>query len=168
MGQLPILNKAGQAPTIDDVITSNGISLEIAMTILRCPCSGSNEQLVCLVTLIAFKVLAWYAAAAGEVEGQDSMSPPGPEQALHVPTTAGKYQLDGDDSSIVRAQLVLGELHRAVQLVEVLSGRCGLGEVDVSGNEDCISGFVFAQLAADLRKRLQAVIKDTMAIIHHA
>jgi hypothetical protein len=138
------------------------------MTALRCPCSNSNEQLVCLVTLIVFKVLAWYAAAAGEVEGQDDMSPPGPEQVLHVPTTIVNYELDGSDSSIVRAQLVLGELHRAVRLVEVPSERCGIGEVEPSGNDDCISGFVFAQLAADLRKRLQSVIRDIMAVIHHA
>jgi len=168
MGQFPISNKAGHAPTIDDVISTNGTSLEIAMTILRCPCSKSNEQLVCLVTLIAFKVLAGYAAATGEVEGQDDMSPPGPEQVIHVPSTIANYELDGSDSSVVRAQLVLGELHRAVRLVEVLSERCGIGEVELSGNEDCISGFVFAQLAADLRKRLQSVIKDTMAAIHHA
>jgi hypothetical protein len=161
-------NKAGQAPTIDDVISTNGASLEIAMTILRFPCSNNNEQLVCLVMLIAFKVLAWYAAAAGGVEGQDDMSPSGPEQVLQAPTTIVNYELDGSDSSVVRAQLVLGEFHRAVRLFEVLSERCGIGEVELSRNEDCISGIVFAQLAADLRKRLQSVIKDTMVAIHHA
>ncbi|KAL8826602.1 MAG: hypothetical protein Q9191_003697 [Dirinaria sp. TL-2023a] len=162
---------ASSAPIVDEAIATNRNTLEKAMIIVKCPCFSQNEQLVFLVALIAFKVMALYAGAACESAGKSELTNPiNLEQAPPIPNT--------NESSHARAQLVLGELHRVVRLVDMLSKRFEeyRRNTDVSmggsddhdsggGKRDCISTSVFVQLEADLRKHLRAVTKDTMTIL---
>lgn len=115
--------------------------------------------------------MARYASAACEGVGKaDLTTPANLERAPPTPNT--------NESTHAKAQLVLGELHRVVRLVEMLSKRFEeyRRNTDVSmggsddhdrggGKEECISTSVFVQLEADLRKHLRAVTKDTMTIL---
>ncbi|KAK5008813.1 hypothetical protein LTR28_003475 [Elasticomyces elasticus] len=174
-------------PTIDSVISNNKKIIEAISIMLPCPCS-LDDHLATIISLIAFKVMTWYAAAARDVplssSSSDSESLPSPsKQVLHIPITVGKYHLDGVDHSRMRAQLVLSELHRVQRLVELLSKRLGgvrsrldamsrptSSEVEGPGKMDeamsPMSASIFVQLEANLRKRLRAVSRDTMNILH--
>ena len=107
------------------------------MTIVKCACFAQNEQLVFLVALIAFKVMARYAGAAQEGECKaDIINSANPNRA---PPTANTIE-----SSHAKAQVVLGELHRVVRLVEMLSKRFEEyrrnTDVSMGGSEDHDSG----------------------------
>ena len=89
------------------------------------------------MSLIVFKVLGWYAAAARETpmgaDGNASPNQPLPgrrrqnsyncEEVLQYPTVVGSYCIGGDDQGRMAAQLVLSELHRVQRLVNQLSMR---------------------------------------------
>ncbi|KAK4987109.1 hypothetical protein LTR66_007681 [Elasticomyces elasticus] len=179
-------------PTIDSVISNNKKIIEAISTMLPCPCS-LDDHLATIISIIAFKVMTWYAAAARDIPLSDSSSssssissesPTLPfEQVLYVPMTVGKYHLDGADHSRMRAQLVLSELHRVQRLVELLSKRLegvrsrldamyrpNSSRADGPGNMNeamsPMSASIFVQLEADLRKRLRAVSRETMNILH--
>ena len=167
-------------PTIDNVISTNKAVLDSIAMVLSCSCS-LDEHLAFILSLIAFKVLAWYAAAARDVDEDDSdySSTPTTERVQHLSITVGKYRLEGAEHSRMRAQLILSELHRVVRSVELLSKRfertrlrssmpMSPGEEHTMARSDWISASIFVQLEADLRKRLQAVTKDTMTILRSA
>ena len=124
-------------PTMESVISENKRIIEAITKLLDCPCS-QDEYLLAIVSLVVFKVMAWYSAAAGD----KSLMEPGlsannpfvarPEQAgptsfgehvRQVPTTIGSYCVDGNDRSRMAAQLVLSELHRVQRLVNSISKR---------------------------------------------
>jgi hypothetical protein len=171
-------------PTINSVVAKNKVTIEAISAMLICPCS-LDEHLAAVISLIAFKVMAWYAAAARDAPQSSSYSSVSstsgestvsswPEQVLHMPTTVGKYHLDGADQIRMRAQLVLSELHRVQRLVELLSKRlenvrqrtdATSGTESTGIFEDTISASIFVQLEADLRRRLLAVSKETMDIL---
>jgi hypothetical protein len=54
-----------QARTIDSILSENRHIIESVTSLLDCPCS-QDEYLVSLITLIALKVMGWYAAAADD------------------------------------------------------------------------------------------------------
>jgi Aflatoxin regulatory protein len=125
-------------PTIESVISKNKQITEAISNMLDCPCL-QDEYVVAIISLIVFKVMAWYAAAAGDKaltddgmgwsnhfaaysERQQNPSSFG-EQVVHLPTIIGNYCVDGNDQSRMAAQLVLSELHRVQRLVNLLSKR---------------------------------------------
>ncbi len=124
-------------PTMESVISENKQIIEAASKVLDCPCS-QDEYLLAIISLVVFKIMAWYAAAAGEKSVMDhGVSANNPfvarperqnpvafgEHVLHLPTTIGNYCVDGHDRSRMAAQLVLSELHRVQRLVNVISKR---------------------------------------------
>lgn len=126
-----------KVPTMDSVISENKRIIEAISKLLDCPCS-QDEYLLAIVSLVVFKIMAWYSAAAGDRSlmdpGMSGNNPfvarpeqPGPssygEHVLQVPTTIGNYCVDGNDRSRMAAQLVLSELHRVQRLVNSLSKR---------------------------------------------
>jgi Aflatoxin regulatory protein len=126
-----------KVPTIESVISENKQIIEAINNMLDCHCS-QDEYLLAIISLIVFKVMAWYAAAAGDKSLADNgMSWTNSfvalsdrqrtnsfgEQVLHLPTTIGNYCVDGNDRSRMAAQLVLSELHRVQRLVNLLSKR---------------------------------------------
>jgi hypothetical protein len=57
-----------QIPTIQRVITQNKHTLEAIQGMLQCPCSEtSGSYLLAVISLVIFKVLAWYKAAVPDL-----------------------------------------------------------------------------------------------------
>ena len=177
----PMEHDSSLFPTIDHVISTNKAIIDSVSTMLTCACS-LDEHLASILTLITFKIMAWYAAAARDVDGNEPNyhSIADCERVVHSPITVGKYHLDGHDRRRMRAQLILSELHRVVRLVELLSKSFekarsrtdvlvdGSRMEDMGTKNDWISASVFVQLEADLRKRLNAVTKETMTLLRCA
>lgn len=124
-------------PTMESVLAENKRIIDSIGKLLDCPCS-QDEYLLAIISLVAFKIMAWYSAAAGDkmlMDGGMSFSNPFVarperqslssfgEQVIQVPTTIGNYCVDGTDSSRMAAQLVLSELHRVQRLVNSLAKR---------------------------------------------
>jgi hypothetical protein len=165
-----------QLPTIQSVIAENEQTIEAISNMLQCPCS-QDGYLLAIMSLIVFKILGWYAAAAKEIpeapvteDGQNSDNPKTEsrrhsschsEQVLQFPTIVGSYCLDGEDQGRMAAQLVLSELHRVQRLVNQLSSRLKAADgQDAAREGDIASPFsatMLNQLEADLRKRLRAL-----------
>ncbi|KAK1763352.1 aflatoxin regulatory protein-domain-containing protein [Phialemonium atrogriseum] len=145
-------------PTIQTVIAKNRGTIEAIGSMLQCSCSHDGF-LLSLMALIVFKVLRWYAAAAGKGRGagltnssssssssSSSVVDGGSgrhlchlEQVLHAPAVVGSYCLEGEDSAHMAAQLVLSELHRVQRLVNQLSARlkeCMDGEAAGGADEE--------------------------------
>lgn len=166
--------------TIDYVISTNKKIIESISIMLDCPCS-LDGQLAFTLALITFQILAWYDAAARGVDSSQLDNDPrhSSEQILHIPISVRKYQLDGIHEKRMRAQLILSELSRVVRFVELLSSRFeearARAEIDISTDNSGLdaggikvgrlSASILVQLEADIKQRLQAVAKSTMAIL---
>ena len=177
-------SQSSSLPTINSVITQNRSTIESLNSMLICPCT-LDRHLTTIIFLIALKVVAWYAAVARSTSQSSNCSAieaandgcsrkPSPERVLQTPTTVGRYHLDGDDSSRMRAQLVLSELHRVQRVVELMSRRLEamrqrsestISPHDTDPCEENVSASVFSQLEADLRRRLLTVSRDMMEIL---
>jgi hypothetical protein len=191
-----------ELPTIEFVVSDNKQIIESISNMLDCSCS-QDEYVIAIISLVVFKVMAWYAAAAHDKslvnDGMDwgdkfhthldhPCSTSSVERVLHLPTVIGHYCVDGNDQSRMAAQLVLSELHRVQQLVNLLSNRfqgitirncdsssfSGSDSNSVSDTSDGstytrrsspLSGSTFFQLEADLRKRLRAVSSEVIDIL---
>jgi hypothetical protein len=187
-------NLAGQQqlPTIKSVIADNKQTLETIGSILECPCSQDGYLLV-ILSLIVFKVMGWYAAAARSHTPDDSQSWTACHQQQHShseqvqqsPAVVGSYCVEGEDQSRMAAQLVLSELHRVQRLVNILSQRLktegaresgtdtpGSTSADGSGvslDSQC-SRFPFPvtmldQAESDLRKRLRRLSAEIVEML---
>jgi len=180
-------NATCQILTIKSVVANNEQTIEAVSDMLQCSCSQDSYMLA-ILSLIVFKVLGWYAAAARETpvtdDSQSSSKPHSDhrrhslchsEQVLQSPTVVGSYRIDGDDQGRMAAQLILSELHRVQQLVNLLSQRIkghGMrngavgtpnshpdGRDTLSDGESTLpfSAPMLDQLETDLRKRLRAL-----------
>jgi hypothetical protein len=166
------------------VIAENEQTIEAISSMLQCPCS-QDGYLLTIMSLIVFKALGWYAAAARETpealvtdDGQSSSkSPPGhhghpschSEQVLQFPVVVGSYHIDGEDQGRMAAQLVLSELYRVQRLVNQLSKRLKAADgQDIGCDGDNTSPFsatMLNQLEADLRKRLRALSLEIVEML---
>lgn len=146
-------------------------ALESAMSILRCPCSTNNDQLIILVCFIGFRVMARYAAVVQEGHGQGEIFPlHSADNPMDSTIYSEQFNYHIDVERCDRAQLVLGELHHVDLLIELLS-QCfekerrdpiSRGYDSGSGDDVRISISIFAQLEADLRKRRRAIANYIM------
>jgi hypothetical protein len=181
-----------QLPTIKSVIADNKQTLETIGSILECPCSQDGYLLV-ILSLIVFKVMGWYAAAARSHTPDDSQSWTACHQRQHShseqvqqsPAVVGNYCVEGEDQSRMAAQLVLSELHRVQRLVNVLSqklksegaresgtdtpGSASTDGSSVSLDSQC-SRFPFPvtmldQAESDLRKRLRRLSAEIVEML---
>jgi hypothetical protein len=141
-------------PALDAVIDANKQTIDAVGTMLQCPCLHDG-YLFTILSLIVFKVLDSYGAAANAPEVQRTDVDAAEEDALYM-----------------AAQQVLGELHRVQRLVNQISAKikeqtatdaqgntCGTstpcgkrGESEVSLP---FSTVMLSQLEADMRKRLK-------------
>ncbi|KUI64698.1 Sterigmatocystin biosynthesis regulatory protein [Cytospora mali] len=103
---------SGSFSTAQSVVAENKATTEAVSTVLRCSCAKDGYLLV-ILSLVTFKLLGRYAAAAARRQAGDSKSGP------------GSYPRPVNHDGIVRmsAQLVLSELHRVQRLVNELSLR---------------------------------------------
>jgi len=175
-------------PTIQAVIAQNEQTNDAVSRMLQCSCS-QDGYLLTIISLIVFKVLGWYAAAARKIpsSGDNSCSaqsqrtsnsrhPSHAEQVLQDPAIVGSYRLDGEDSTRMAAQLVLSKLHCVQRLVNQLSTKLklqaarnggGSNTPDSMGCESAnsetpvpFSAVTLDQFEVDLRKRLMALSLD--------
>lgn len=163
------LDKTAAAPSIESVIAKNENTIKAVSTMLKCSCS-QDGYLLTIMSLIVFKVLGWYAAAAWK------------KPLLRDPAVvAGSYGVDGDDTARMTAQLVLSELHHVRRLVSQLSSKLKVqaaktggvgGRVDTPNSDfygiaeseitSPLSAVMLDQLDADLRKRLKALSSEIL------
>jgi hypothetical protein len=169
-------------PTIDHVLSTNKAIIDSLGVIINCSCSV-HPQLHLLLTLIVSKIVAWYSAvarsdsdndASSMSSGTSNKSTTATERVLHLPIMVGKYNLDGVDKGKMRAQLVLGELHRVVRFVGQLSKRFeemeSAADEQVSGEEtelgrERASYSMYVELEAFLRQQVRAVTKEAMDVL---
>ena len=178
------LGKTTPPPTIQAVIAKNEQIIDAVSAMLQCSCT-QDGYLLNIMSLIVFKVLGWYAAAARTTPSS------GRDQAHQLPITAhdhqkscseqvvrdstkiGSYSLEGEDSARMAAQLVLSELHRVQQLVNKLSTKLRTQEtkdaveagthINVSDQSIemetslPLSNALLDQLGKDLKKRLKSL-----------
>ncbi|KAF2723089.1 hypothetical protein K431DRAFT_283253 [Polychaeton citri CBS 116435] len=171
------LGQTAALPTVKAVIAQNEGTIEAVSKMLDCTCS-QDGYLLAVMSLIIFKILGWYAAAACQKpssqhsQASSSRQSSPSEQMLRTPSVAGSYRLHGDDSSRTAAQLVLIELHRVRRLIDQVSSRLkslavkrdGGEEPEVSGGLDFVSDMslpfsatMYNQLDAALVTRLRAL-----------
>ena len=169
-------------PTIQSVIAENEETIEAISQMLQCSCSRDGHLLV-IMSLIVFKVLAWYAAVACDTPMTDESQSPSStrpdhkrsplshsEQVLQSPTVVGSYCIDGEDQDRMAAQMVLSKLYSVQRLVNLMSERLRDHGVHsgmaVGNNQDAqvegersspFSASMLDQLEADLRKRLRTL-----------
>lgn len=147
-------NATCQLPTIQSVVAENEQTIEAISNMLQCPCS-QDGYLLAIMSLIVFKVLDWYSAAARETPVTDDSQTPSQshpvhrrhslchsEKVLQSPTVVGSYCIDGEDQGRMAAQLVLSELHRVQRLINLLSKR-------LKGHGTCNGAVVTSNTAAD-------------------
>lgn len=128
-------NDTGQLPTIQSVITENEQIIKAISDMLQCSCSQDSYLLI-IVSLIVFKVLSWYAAAARETSvANDNQGLSNPhshprlrslrhvEHVRQCSRTMSSDWADDEDQGRMAAQRVLSELHRVQRLVNLLSQR---------------------------------------------
>lgn len=196
----------GRARTIDSVISQNKQIIDTINAVLDCPCSHDG-YVISIVSLAVFKVMGWYIAAArdktftssdGMEWGHDPVTftersdfSASDERVLCSPVMAGGYCIDSKNQNRMAAQLVLSELHRVQQLVNVLSSRlesirlttCLASDSTFGSTSSAealenslfaaiptspLSGATFSQLEEDLRKRLRAISSETIEILRRA
>ncbi|KAK4168176.1 aflatoxin regulatory protein-domain-containing protein [Cladorrhinum sp. PSN259] len=140
------------------VINQNRRTVEAVGSILSCSCSRDG-YLLSVLALIVFKVLRWYAAAAGKTLPAATLA----ETVLQTPTRVGSYSLEGEHSAHMAAKLVLSELHRVQRLVSMLSERLRTShsaDLDTGGMASPFSAAVLDQLGVDLKKQLKGLSRD--------
>jgi hypothetical protein len=126
-------------PSIQTVISKNQDTIEAISTMLNCSCAHDG-YLLTIMSLIVFKVLGWYAAAAAPKSAssdEDNSGAQTPstthsrklsnsEMVIQDTAVVGSYCLEGADADRMAAQLVLSELHRVQRLVNQLSAKLKL------------------------------------------
>lgn len=181
----------GQFPTIHSVIVENEQTIAVLNTMLQCPCS-QDGYLLAIISLVVFKIMGWYAAAARETplshcnfnSGSGDGSAKSHLDHGRRPHSEQVFKLwpsvDGEYEGRVAAQLVLSELHRVQQLINVLSQRLTAHGLQTSClelpsspdyfyflNQDS-SAFpvtMLGQLEVDLRKRLRTLSVEIVDIL---
>ncbi|KAI5922015.1 aflatoxin regulatory protein-domain-containing protein [Camillea tinctor] len=174
-----------------EVVAKNEAIIEAINAMLQCPCSHDG-YLLTIMSLIVFKILGWYAAAARKSEphrsnisttgssssngannndiNKDSPTPHPSLKSDHVgnepPNVTNDYHLDGEDSGRMAAQLVLSELHRVQRLVNQLSQKLKMQATNNSGTPDTpdSSGFNSATMDYETGSPLSPVMLDQLEV----
>ena len=127
-------NPAPELPHFERVIAQNEQISEAIRTILQCSCSN-DSYLVVILSLVVFKIIAWYTAAARAASGEDSI--PGVSnsaewQSHHntlervsqgLSTNGSGYDSEGEDQQRIAVQMILSKLAGVQGFVDQLSQR---------------------------------------------
>ncbi|KAI1410226.1 aflatoxin regulatory protein-domain-containing protein [Hypoxylon sp. FL1857] len=170
------------SPTVQSIIDNNKQVLEATSAMMQCSCSNDG-YLLAITSLIISKVLGWYDTAARRMSlapsdrdrsaASSSLATPTSNKSQETPgsVVVSGYCLDGEDHDRMKAQLVLGELHRVQSLVNQLGTKLKLlaerkrGDTPGPGGYmelekmPSISAMVVDQVGTDLRNRLQWLSK---------
>lgn len=165
-------------PNIQTVISKNQDTIEAISTMLNCSCAHDG-YLLTIMSLIVFKVLGWYAAAAAPKAAStdsDNSGVPTPstnhsrklshsEMVIQDTTIVGSYCLEGADADRMAAQLVLSELHRVQRLVNQLSAKLKLQIAHESRlNSEVSHGSSYKSDDNDFTVPLSAVTLDQIIV----
>ena len=177
--------KTSPLTSIQTVIAKNENTIEAVSTMLHCSCS-QDGYLLAIMSLIIFKMLGCYAAAARKKpsfndDNHSTQCPPTPisrnsshsEIAHQDPTAINRYCRESEDSTRMSGQLILSELHRVQRLVNQLSAKLKVQAAKGGGMADALSNSAYEnadtettlplsalmldQLEVDLRRRLRGV-----------
>ncbi|RFU26250.1 hypothetical protein B7463_g10087, partial [Scytalidium lignicola] len=166
------LNKYKTIPSesVEHKTSINKAIIGAITLIISCSCS-LDEQLISILFLILFQVLASYTSATKEgdhilIENHNLI-----QSDNHSACHLGQ----GAESS-ARAQLILSELHHVVEVVDMLSTRfkeikeyvdnTSNSEFDNIRKRSChISLNIVAQLEVDLRRSLREVINEVLEML---
>jgi hypothetical protein len=143
---------SSKVPTLTAVIAQNGATIEAVGAMLECSCSKDGYQLV-VMSLIVFKVLSWYAAAARKEANNHNSS--------HQTTPLNK--VGDEDAMRTAAQLVLIESHRVRRLIEQASTKLkAKAEAEEPENENALpfSPAMYNQLDSALMTQLRSLSLD--------
>lgn len=125
---------SSKLPDFEYVVAQNERTSEGIRTILQCSCSNDSYLLVTL-SLVVFKIIAWYTAAACAASGEDPIlgaSSSAEWQSLQNPlervsqrpsTNRRDYDSEGEDQQRIAIQLILSKLAGVQVLVDQLSQR---------------------------------------------
>jgi hypothetical protein len=180
--------------TTQNVLSTNQKTIEVVSEILQCSCSQDGFMLA-IISLIIFKMLNWYAAAARQAplwhnnpgEGSESnhsfnsSHQISPEQVLPDSAATGSPGLEGEDPAYMAAQRVLSELHCVQRLVNQLSTKLkeqvsrsgGAAAIQTPGPSEHghgesslpFSAGILDQLGVDLRRRLKSLSGEVVALL---
>ncbi|KAI9762131.1 MAG: hypothetical protein M4579_000611 [Chaenotheca gracillima] len=152
-------------PTIDQILTTNKTAISQVSTLLNCSASCSHDpHFPLLVAVTTSKILAWYQAMGRVTTSSSSISShessgSASENVMHMPITLGMYKLDGEDEERMRIQLILSELRKVENLVELFVERfCRTTDSSRDGGG---LGMHMA-LGAFLRARMRETFSETI------
>ncbi|KAK4502082.1 hypothetical protein PRZ48_007893 [Zasmidium cellare] len=176
--------RQGKTPT-ETLISENQSVASAVDNILQCSCAQDSQVLI-ILALVVSKVLGRYGRAARVGPSSQGGSPPlGPRSmpsmgmTRHRPSSMTMAHIHGEDSGRAAGQLVLGELHRALKLVNELAARLNAsgsssgspewmrrpGSAGPNGGSSLdptstvsFSPSMLDQLGSDLREQLKAVV----------
>ncbi|KAJ5469750.1 hypothetical protein N7530_007107 [Penicillium desertorum] len=151
-------------PDFERVLTQNEQTSDAVSKILQCNCANDSHLLMTL-SLVVFRIIAWYTAATGAASGEESLEP-----VLQGPTSA---VCEYEDEKRIAVQRILSKLAGVQASVDLLSQRLrstsestGVGPRDPSlhmtgppagGIDAFLEPFsvgLVNNLETDLRKRL--------------
>ncbi|KAJ5089207.1 hypothetical protein N7532_007891 [Penicillium argentinense] len=118
----------GQGPfrKMDEALMTNRSIINLASTVLQCPCSATPSVQLLLVT-ICDRLVAWYRAM---MRSEDNFAPVGfmsvqddDERIVPLPIMIGGFAVDPVIQMRMREQLVCGELGRVEELIRRFAER---------------------------------------------
>ncbi|KAJ5998033.1 hypothetical protein N7499_005587 [Penicillium canescens] len=140
----PGLNK----PSVDHFLQVNGDAMEVAATILACPCV-KDFCLLIILAIVPCKVLAGYQAVVNMPDPHIQVA--AGEETVCRPIAVGAYMLDEKASRIVIIQLVLAKLRELSRFVQTyIDTFC----FDASKNRQGHCGLVYRTLGLFIQSRL--------------
>ncbi|KAI1274000.1 hypothetical protein F5Y07DRAFT_410650 [Xylaria sp. FL0933] len=167
--------EGGALATVQDIIDKNKLALEAVSSMMQCSCSVDG-YLLAVASLVVLKVLSRYNAASRNIPLKTTclerpLMPRRPSSPRRQQSggciIVGNHCFQGEDQDRMKAQLVLGELHRVQSLITQLCFKLKSlatnkrqsrpnAERQMEADEmPSISALVLDQVGADLRKRLQ-------------
>ncbi|PHH81484.1 hypothetical protein CDD82_674 [Ophiocordyceps australis] len=160
------LSTTGRVDETRTMLEENKEALQTARRLLQCSC-GESDSLATTVSIIAFKILKRYAAAARHnvwlaTRAQGPNSPKGTSPGSSA--SDAMASLDVADTGRMTAQLILSELHRVQALVNQLSARLR-GHEKRSRSAAAFSTATLGQIEGDLRKRLTCLSSEIIAML---
>ncbi|PYI14341.1 hypothetical protein BO99DRAFT_345201 [Aspergillus violaceofuscus CBS 115571] len=112
-------------PDFERVLAQNEQTSETVRTILQCNCTNDSYLLITL-SLVVFRVIAWYTAATGAASGEDPLEP-----VLQGPPSTN---CACEDEQRIAVQRILSKLAGVQASVDLLSQR--LRRISVTAGEE--------------------------------
>ncbi|KAI2794157.1 hypothetical protein POX_a00747 [Penicillium oxalicum] len=114
-GNDPSATATPELPDFEQVLTHNEQTSETVRQILQCDCTNDSYLLITL-SLVVFRVIAWYTAATSAASGEDPLEP-----VLHGPSSFADCVCE--DGRRIAVQRILSKLAGVHASIDLLSQR---------------------------------------------